>query len=789
MANCYKRAVLPPVSIRHRALLRRVLFGGSLLALSLTAVSAQTLTWDGGMTSSPAGGTGTWDAGTTADWYNGAADTIWANGDNAVFGGTAGTVTIASGGVTANSLLFSTTGYVVTGGALTLSGSSLVTTNTGLTATISSPIAGTAGLTTAGTGTLVLNGTNTFSGALAINAGTLQFGDGTSNLGTFGGGNVTSITVAAGATYAVNYLSATNSQGASGDGTSNTAITGAGNVTFLGEANGYYGFAANRNPLQITGTTTVNLSAPSAATFDGSIYLYGASVLSPNSVLNLVSGLVINRSGAQTIAGLTNTGTSASGKTGYFTDDQGTTYALTINTAAGTSYTYGGVIGSATSINASTNTNEALTKTGLGTQILTGTNSYAGATTVSQGTLQLGDGTVNGGALSGTSSITVASGATFAVDYNAVTTGSGTPLSLPIAGAGNYSLLGNQGGFYSVGSSGGGPASLAITGTTNVNLIPNSTGPYYGSLFVQSANVLSPNSVLNIISGNVDLRGNQTVLGLTNTGTPITGTTNTGGFITTDGTRSGTGLPILTVTPASGTTYTYGGQIGLPATIGGVSGAGADTYHSTTVGLTMNGAGTQILSGISNYSGPTTITQGTLQYGNGTTGSINGLTSAISVASGANLIIDDNTQEALNAAISGAGNVTIEGYGSGYLGINTRDDQHGHDHGGAWYGCHERPGRTVRQRSQLLAEFCVERLVWQNRPSGQPDGGGVDRHGRVHHGGSRLDRLYVQRGSGCGAVVHLQWRDWIADSGQRVQHAGRFAGRERSGHSNSFRPQ
>lgn len=58
-----------------------------------------------------AGGTGTWDA-TTANWWNGTAQVPWTDGGTAVFGGTAGTVSVASF-VAASKLVFTTPGYRV----------------------------------------------------------------------------------------------------------------------------------------------------------------------------------------------------------------------------------------------------------------------------------------------------------------------------------------------------------------------------------------------------------------------------------------------------------------------------------------------------------------------------------------------------------------------------------------------------------------------------------------------------------------------------------------------------
>jgi fibronectin-binding autotransporter adhesin len=77
-------------------------------------------------------GTGAWDTtaqnwGTTSGGPYDAA--VWNNTtpDAATFQGTAGTVTVDAGGVTAADLTFSTTGYTVAGGTITLSGTPAVT--------------------------------------------------------------------------------------------------------------------------------------------------------------------------------------------------------------------------------------------------------------------------------------------------------------------------------------------------------------------------------------------------------------------------------------------------------------------------------------------------------------------------------------------------------------------------------------------------------------------------------------------------------------------------------------
>ena len=82
-----------------------------------------------------------------------------------------------------------------------------------------------------------------------------------------------------------------------------------------------------------------------------------------------------------------------------------------------------------------------------------------------------------------------------------------------------------------------------------------------------------------------------------------------------------------------------------------------------TMGLTKQGSGTQIMAGDNNYSGVTTVSAGTLQFGaGGSTGSIG--TGNVSVASGANLVFNTTRNNNISAVLSGAGTVKQQGAGS-----------------------------------------------------------------------------------------------------------------------------
>ncbi|MPT24415.1 MAG: autotransporter outer membrane beta-barrel domain-containing protein, partial [Starkeya sp.] len=77
---------------------------------------------------------------------------------------------------------FVTSGYVVTGGALTLSGSSPVKIRVGsgaasdatMVTTIASTLIGSGGLEKTDYGTLILTGSNSYSGGTTLSTGTLQ---------------------------------------------------------------------------------------------------------------------------------------------------------------------------------------------------------------------------------------------------------------------------------------------------------------------------------------------------------------------------------------------------------------------------------------------------------------------------------------------------------------------------------------------------------------------------------------------------------------------------------------
>ncbi|MFM7243413.1 MAG: lamin tail domain-containing protein [Planctomycetaceae bacterium] len=130
------------------------------------------LYWTG--SGSSLGGSGTWNT-SSSRWSpteSPVSGGLWAEGRTAVFGGTAGTVTVASS-VSPLALSFTTTGYTLASGSGSIAAGD-VSIVAGGAATIATRLTGSNGLTL-GAGTLLLAGTaNDYTGFTSIVGGTLQ---------------------------------------------------------------------------------------------------------------------------------------------------------------------------------------------------------------------------------------------------------------------------------------------------------------------------------------------------------------------------------------------------------------------------------------------------------------------------------------------------------------------------------------------------------------------------------------------------------------------------------------
>ncbi len=226
--------------------------------------------------------------------------------------------------------------------------------------TLSAPVGGGFGLTKVGPGTVILSASNGYTGGTTISEGTLQI----NQTGVIGGGPVVNNATLALNNTAGNVFLSNNISGTGGLSKSS------GGAVYLSGTNTYSGTTTITGGFLVAGSTT-GLSASSV-------------VVTAGGVLDIAQRTV-------TIGGLSGSTDSVHSFPG--TGGQG---ALTLAVASGT-VTYGGQVGGSFP-------NLRLTKTGLGTQILSGSNNYSGNTAVDVGTLL-----VNGAVGSGT--VTVASAA------------------------------------------------------------------------------------------------------------------------------------------------------------------------------------------------------------------------------------------------------------------------------------------------------------------------------------------------------------------------------------------
>ena len=296
-------------------------------------------------------------------------------GTNTYGGGTtitAGTLQLGNGGATG-----SIVGDVTDNGILAFDRNN--------TLTFAGTISGAGAVTQIGTGTTILTGTNTYGGGTTITAGTLQIGNG----GTAGSivGNVID--------NGILVFDRSNALTFAGD------VSGKGSVTQVGT-----GTTILAGDNTYSGQTTVSagtLQAGSAAAFSPNSEFVVNSVLDPHGFSITIAslsgnGIVLNN--GQTAAALT------------VGDDN-----------ASTSFT--GVLEDGTGI-------LQLIKSGAGTFVLTGANTYTGGTTINAGTLQIG----NGGTL-GSIAGNVLDNGTLAFDRRDSVTFRGN-----IRGSGNVSQIG-----------------------------------------------------------------------------------------------------------------------------------------------------------------------------------------------------------------------------------------------------------------------------------------------------------------------------------------------------------
>ena len=549
-------------------------------------------------------------------------------------------------------------GSTIFNGSLT--GTSYAASNTSGNAIVSANLLGTGTLTKTGAGVLTLSGTNTFQGLSTVSSGVLTITD----VAALPGWNVNGAwTVAAGAGLAIGNA-VTEQQGATLRGTTNYQTgalfgfdTTAGDRTFSGTygdgPNGSLGLVkVGGNVLYLTGSASNTFTGKTLLAGEGTSMLGLAktggaiavpadmelaatalrSVLfatennqfGPSSVLrftNAIDNRFELKGTTQTLAGLVGANSNSFIQHSEFSPgaNVGGFSRLVLNVASGQTPSF-----SSGSIRNGTGGLVGLAKAGAGTQTLAGANiTYGGPTTVSGGTLVLQDTT---GYVSPT---LVGAGATLSMTGTASDDMGNTPLTLT-GGTLRYATTATttsrvtQGAFM-VGA-GGGTLDIANTNTTSSNLyfdggifgstplVMNTTGGGNNGIVFRSA-MGRYTGAFTVNSGNVFVNtGAGRVLEASDV------TLNAGGVLRLDANWAGAATNGV-VRSLSGTGgVTLGAQT---LTVGSTNGGGTfGGVIAGTGGLTKVGTGTQVLTGANTYTGATTISNGVLQIGNGTTGSL-----------------------------------------------------------------------------------------------------------------------------------------------------------------------
>lgn len=632
------------------------------------------------------------------------AGTMLLTGNNAYTGGTvisAGTLQIGSGG---------TTGSLAGGSAITNNAALVFDRSDALVQ--SNAISGSGTLTKNGGGTLTLSGANTYTGATAVNAGTIAYSTTASSIG--------SLTVADSAGLSVKTAAAGTTPLTTSSLTLGTA--GATNLTFDFNNLNPTSAQISTGALSLNGTISVGLSGTAGLTtntyklIDYTGALSGSfSALTPSSfVFGHSSGSLVNNTLDTSVdlsvvvdnlvwsgAGASTLTTAATG------DSSGSNDWATKNGHAATNFwandavefndtydvgggslavsnrlvniTGGNVSPSGVAFNNSAGDYTVsstggfgfagaatLTKNGTGKVTLTNVNAYTGGTNVNSGTLELGDGASgHDGTIAGTSG--VLNNATLAYNtFGSVTAGyaiSGTGAVVK-NGAGNVTLSGANS--YSGGTT---INSGSVTISANNGLGTGALTLDGGTLTTTNSGTLTNTHAITVGAGGGTLNINSTGSGgsgqmFFNTANSLLGSGTL--TVTGNGTLSTTGAGNLRI----GQTNTYNGN--LVAQSGGIIEYGVAGAVAAGATFTLNNQGELSLQNATTLGNAVTVSGGTnsvLSFENGNTGVYSG---AITLNAGVTIGLRDWYNYAtvrsgtISSGMTGAGGVTVNsGSGTG----------------------------------------------------------------------------------------------------------------------------
>ena len=512
------------------------------------------------------GGANTWDANNSGntDWTNTTSHLLdyFNTGDNALFNDvSANPVVNIAGTILPASLTINAAGnytFVNGGGA------------------IDGPIA----LTKTNSGTLDIQNNNTFFGPVNLNGGVITV--------AAMAANGTAQPLGVGSTLAFNGGTFQYTGGGAGGDVFNRAITVGANGANIDQSGSAYLFITNQvtgsGPLTKSGSGQLIIGDLASGTgnnaYNGITYVTNGQVQIRNTnALGSISSKTVVVEPGNVAAGGGLVGSIAepfdlsgygNGNGALQAQDGGTTVTYTGNLNLVADAGFGSVSGVPFTIGGTISGAGRLVKVSGNTVTLLSTNNYLGATTISNGTLQLGNGTIND-TLAG--DIDIANG-TLAVLPATNTT---TVLPGAIHGAGQL-LINNNGGIVSL------TGSNDWTGTVNVNAgalwINNSNALGFGPKTVQLANGTGgqPSLHLNATNGSITLPPDFTM-----------NVSSVNGIVFNEA-GSNTVLSTISMTGGGGDSLfvSKNGTLNLGGTIGAAVG---------NRGLLLGGAGNGIVSG------------------------------------------------------------------------------------------------------------------------------------------------------------------------------------------------
>ncbi len=538
---------------------------------------------------------------------------------------------------------------------------------TGASLTMSGPISGTGSITTAGTGSLILSGSNSFGGALNAAGGTVQIGNG-GNSGTLGSGPVS------------NNAALVFSRSDSGLSVSNV-ISGSGSLTQIGAgaitlaaANTYTGATLVSNGTLVLGN--------GLAIQDSTLNTSGSGALSFGSLASAAFG---GLAGSGNLV-LANSAGTASVNLSVGANNASTTFSGTLSDNA---------------------TGARLTKVGSGMLTLSGANTYSGGTYLDNGTLSLsssaalGSGTltINGGGLYHSSGYLTLSNnpqvwnGSFTVNNPISTTlnlGSGNvalnnniqitagagwgSVSLVVGGvisngSGNYGLTimggANSGAIYLTGNNAfGGGATLGSSATSGVLAIGNSSALGSGTLTINNGTIEGAYNP--IVSNPIIWNGPLTFTnnaGLPNFGSSVTFTGN----VALTGNRT-VNSNILTGWAFKGVISDGGGNYSLTDAGGGYSNSlalgGANTFGGGVTFTSGAGAATLDIGNLGTGPGNSALGTGSFTIGPNTA------TASIDNSSGAAGTLATNNAQVWNGDFTFVGSKSLN-MGTGAVSMGT----------------------------------------------------------------------------------------------------------------------